>query len=236
MVGCSLTEAFPDTTEKTGKIARKEERRRAKACPGPALTFLKDADRQAELPPPPPNKLTSEGFGNGEDVIGSIVPMATSPSQLRSSKKTSYGEPVPSYFGKSVEDSFADYSKSLTDNPGYQLQGEFNSAFSAKGLEKAGGGNLLPEPSMENVWTPLSPKFSGNTQNDRHANENQNENANANAFSREEKEGLLKKLDTLFARLEDLETKRNEYAHAEITLFILSGLFLIFGLESLRKI
>ena len=85
---------------------------------------------------------------------------------------------------------------------------------------------------MENVWTPLSPKFSGNTRND----VNDNENGNANAFSREEKEGLLKKLDTLFARLEDLETKRNEYAHAEITLFILSGLFLIFGLESLRKI
>jgi len=232
MVGCSLTEAFPDTTEKSGKIARKEERRRAKSCPGPALTFLKDADRQAERPPPPPDKLTSEAFENGEDVIGSIVPMATTPSQIRSSKKTSFGEPVPSYFGKSVEDSFADYSKSLTDNPGYQLQGEFNSAFSAKGLEKAGGGNLLPEPSMENVWTPLSPKFSGNTHNDQHANAN----ANANAFSREEKEGLLKKLDTLFARLEDLETKRNEYAHAEITLFILSGLFLIFGLESLRKI
>jgi hypothetical protein len=232
MVGCSLTEAFPDTAEKSGKIARKEERRRAKACPGPALTFLKDADRQAELPPPTPDKLTSESFGNGEDVIGSMVPMATTPSQIKSSKKTSFGEPVPSYFGKSIEDSFADYSKSLTDNPGYQLQGEFNSAFSAKGLEKPGGGNLLPEPSMENIWKPLAPKFSGNIPVDGHENREQHEHS----FSREEKEGLLKKLDTLFARLEDLETKRNEYAHAEITLFILSGLFLIFGLESLRKI
>ena len=224
MVGCSLTEAFPDTTEKSGKIARKEERRRAKACPGPALTFLKDADRQAEPPLPTPDKLTSESFVNGEDVIGSITPMATTPSEIKSSKKTSFGEAVPSYFGKSVEDSFADYSKSLTDNPGYQLHGEFNSAFNSKGLEKAGGGNLLPEPSMENVWKPIAPKFAGNNRTD------------DNSFSREEKEGLLKKLDTLFARLEELETKRNEYAHAEITLFILSGLFLIFGLESLRKI
>ena len=55
-------------------------------------------------------------------------------------------------------------------------------------------------------------------------------------FSRDEKEVLLKKLDTLFARLEELESKRNEYAHTEISLFILSGLFLMFGLDSVRKI
>ena len=56
------------------------------------------------------------------------------------------------------------------------------------------------------------------------------------AFSRDEKAALLNKLDTLFARLEELESKRNEYAHMEISMFILSGLFLMFGLETVRKI
>ena len=55
-------------------------------------------------------------------------------------------------------------------------------------------------------------------------------------FSRDEKLALINKIDTLFARLDSLELKRNEYAHAEVTLFILSGLFLMFGLETARKL
>jgi hypothetical protein len=51
----------------------------------------------------------------------------------------------------------------------------------------------------------------------------------------DEKRSLLGNLDTLFAKLDDLESRRNEYAHAEVSLFILSGLFLMFGFETVRK-
>jgi hypothetical protein len=53
MAGCSLDDAFPDNTDKVSKIAKKEERKRAALCKGPALSFLKggsdtkDPDRQA---------------------------------------------------------------------------------------------------------------------------------------------------------------------------------------------
>ena len=96
-----------------------------------------------------------------------------------------------------------------------------------KGLDKAGGGNVLPTPSLDSMWKTLSPQ--GNSNNPAHHN---NED---NSFSREEKETLKKKLDFLFAKLEQLESNRNEYAHSEVTLFILSGLFLMFGLETMRK-
>jgi hypothetical protein len=259
MAGCSLTEAFPDTTEQSGRSARKEERKKAKACKGPALSFLQsqDPDRQAERPPPPPEKLisASEHFADfkpikitgdeanliGErvdDVIGKnpkdkTLPRATSAIQLTDPTKTMYGEPVPSYFGKSDDtENFADYSKLSGDNPGYQLEGsDFMSAFAVKGLDKAGGGNILPTPSLDSMWKPLSPD-SSRTKATTYPAQNRRED---NSFSSEEKETLKKKLDFLFAKLEQLESNRNEYAHSEVTLFILSGLFLMFGLETMRK-
>jgi hypothetical protein len=263
MGGCSLTEAFPDTTEQSGRIARKEERRKAKACKGPALSFLQqdpDPDRQAERPPPAPEKMRTDGFADfkpiqikeedgltkdliGErvnDIIGGkggrVLPKATTASQLTDPSRTSYGEPVPSYFGKGAEDGFADFNKALNDNRGYSVDGsDFMKGFGGKGLDSATGGPL-PLPSLNDNWKPISP---GGVQssffNTYPASSGNARSGMESSFSKDEKETLLKKLDTLFARLEELETKRNEYAHAEVTLFILSGLFLVFSLDSMRK-
>jgi len=256
MAGCSLTEAFPDTTEQSGKIARKEERKKAKACKGPALSFLQqDPDRQAERPPPPPEKMRTDGFANfnpddgltkeliGErvdDVIGAkgrTLPKATTASQVTDPTRTSYGEPVPSYFGKGTDDGFADFNKALSDDRGYTVDGsDFRKGFGGKGLDSATGG-ALPLPSLNDNWKPISP---GGVQSSFFntypaIGKIQARSGMDSSFSKDEKETLLKKLDTLFARLEELETKRNEYAHAEVTLFILSGLFLVFSLDSMRK-
>ena len=284
MAGCSLTEAFPDITEESGKIARKEERKKAKACKGPALAFLQsqdqgpDPDRQAERPPPPPDAslaskdyLQKKALSHGDqkdsyadfkpirikgsedddkalsnsmlgervnDVIGQkgrSLPRATSAIQVTDPEKTMYGEPVPSYFGKNNDtDSFADFSKLAGDNPGYQLEGsDFMTAFSGKGVDKAAGGagSSGEVPSLDNVWKPLAPRglvptapaASGIVY------------PHDASFNNEEKQTLLRKLDVLFARLEELESKRNDYAHSEVALFILSGLFLMFGMETMRK-
>lgn len=282
MAGCSLTEAFPDITEESGKIARKEERKKAKACKGPALAFLQsqeqDPDRQAERPPPPPDaSLASKDFlqkkalSHGDqkdsyadfkpirikgsedkailgervnDVIGqkgSSLPRATSAIQVTDPEKTMYGEPVPSYFGKNNDtDSFADFSKLAGDNPGYQLEGsDFMTAFSGKGVDKAAGGagSSGEVPSLENVWKPLAPR--GLVPTAATAPTAPTDSGLAyphdSSFNSEEKQTLLRKLDVLFARLEELESKRNDYAHSEVALFILSGLFLMFGMETMRK-
>lgn len=249
MAGCSLTEAFPDTTEQSGRSARKEERKKAKACKGPALSFLQqDPDRHAERPPPAPEKMRTDGFANFDadlvservdDVIGAkqrVLPKATTASQVTDPTRTSYGEPVPSYFGKGTEDGFADFNKALSDNRGYTVDGsDFMKGFGGKGLDSATGGPL-PLPSLNDNWKPLSPGGAqSNFFNTYPASNAQARNGVESSFSKDEKETLLKKLDTLFARLEELETKRNEYAHTEVTLFILSGLFLVFSLDSMRK-
>ena len=99
--GCSLDEAFPDNTERAGKIAKREEKKKAMRCKGPALSFLKggekDPDRPAEPLPPPPEKMETNAKVND-------------PS-----------EPITPYFGKGeTDEGFANFSPSIDQNPGYK--------------------------------------------------------------------------------------------------------------------
>ena len=242
MSGCSLTEAFPDVAEKSGKVARKEERKKAKSCGGPALSFLKatdpeDPDRFAEKPEDTPPAMKKEGFEcQGDDsasLIGQHVKDVIG-EKVRNTLPKASPNPrpsVPSYFGKST-DSFADFNPALNDNPGYQIQGAGFGSFDKKGLEKATGTHL-PTPILNDVWKPITPSGAQTSFFDaKYTSPAFNKD---DSFSKGEKEALLHKLDVLFARLDDLEHKKNDYAHTEISLFILSGLFLLFGLETVRK-
>jgi hypothetical protein len=167
------------------------------------------------------------------DVIGSgsTPAAATSASQLPDITRSQDGTPVPSYFGKSENQGFADFSKSLTDNTGYQIPGaDFLGSFRQSGLDKPSGEQNLPIPNINSVWKPITPSGANTSFFDSSAQRDDS------IFSKDEKESLLSKLDTLFARLEELESKKNEYSHVEVSIFILSGLFLLFGLETVRKI
>jgi hypothetical protein len=251
MSGCSLHDAFPDTATQSGKVARKEEKKKALACKGPALAFLKganapDPDRPAERPYPPPEKLL--GSDEFTDVIGPKPSPTPSPAAgpVPPSKQDYYGNKIAGYFGKSeTDEGFADYSKSITDNPGYNLQPDFLGSFGAVGLEKSAGKALLSTPNLNDAWKGLTPSGSSSSffteiTQPRGGGEAwmapESMRKHEGSFSTGEKETLLKKLDMLFARLEDLESRKNEYAHTEMTMFILSGLFLLFGIESIRKL
>ena len=300
MQGCSVEEAFPDTAFEAGSIARKEERRKAKRCSGPALAFLKaggegnqvteadlDPDRQHLTPiTPAPQLKGSEGFKSQDASNTQWIPRATNQSQqqvqdlvknlvgqrvddvigqasrntlptnvesaaqLPDPSKNVFGQTNPSYFGSdgSTEaasvgrresvDGFADFSSALSDTTGYQLttggQADFLGTFAASALDKASGRSTLTTPSINDAWKPLTPSGSRSSFFEHLPSPSGMQLASSN-FSRDEKEGLLKKLDVLFARLDDLEAKRNEYAHVEVSLFVLSGLFLIYGIDALRK-
>jgi hypothetical protein len=227
---CSIDEAFPDT--KTTRTAKKEEKKRAQKCGGPALSFLKsidsDPDRQAERPLPPPESLnqTKETFT-----------MNSSSTNLKDKRVQDVIGSDDSYFGQSIE-GYADFSRSLEDNPGYQvLPADFLGSFGAVGADKASGKASLTTPSINDAWKPLTPS-GARTSFFEHlpAGSGDNLSESSSSWAKEEKESMLKKIDALFAKLEDLEAKRNEYAQTEITLFVLSGLFLLYGIESLKKI
>jgi hypothetical protein len=287
-----IDEAFPDTALQSGRIARKEERKRAKMCKGPALAFLKgggegtswqeeessltDPDRQAHKRTATPRAMSGyDGFtsdqnsGNTKwipkptsineeqekelvanlvgqqvnDVIG-LKSQKTFPknlpnaAQLPDRKKDMFGKPVKSYFGKSLDDSFADFSSSLTDNPGYNLtqQTDFMGSFGAVGLSNSQGKPFSATPSVNDAWKPMTPSGARTSFFEYLPPPAGEYPTSSDAFNKDEKTALLKKLDTLFARLEDLESKRSENVHVEISLFVLSGLFLIYGMDSLRRI
>ena len=46
---------------------------------------------------------------------------------------------------------------------------------------------------------------------------------------------VTKKLDLLFARLDDLESRRGENTETEILLFVMSGLFVLFSMDIVSR-
>jgi hypothetical protein len=181
-----------------------------------------DPDRQAVIKLPPAEKVGGGVFKQEEESFhdGGGGDLASQKVKDVIGRGASTGM-VPDYFGKPPAEGYADFSPSPKDNPGYLLgasQADFLGSFAAPGLGKAGGVTTLATPNTNNAWKPLTPG-----------------GANTSFVGTEEHSTLVKKLDLLFARLEDLESRENENGHIEVTMFILSGLFLLFGIETLRK-
>ena len=242
MEGCSLHDAFPDAggPRSAGRTARREERRRAATCGGPALAFLKaqaadvDPDRQTQTKLPPAEKLgaAGAGFEQEESFHDSGDLAAQQVNDIIGQVKKKASGPAPDYFGKAPVDAYADFSPSPKDNPGYLLgagQADFLGSFAAPGLGKAGGEATLATPMTNSAWKPMSsPAWTS-------PGSATGQGTNTSFVNSEDHATLVKKLDILFARLEDLESRENVNGHIEVTMFILSGLFLLFGIETLRK-
>jgi hypothetical protein len=146
---------------------------------------------------------------------------------------------LPSYFGAnydddSVEEGFASFTNIIGDDPGYRLSPDFTSAFAGKGVEKASGVDVLPIPSVKNVWKPLTPSGARTSFFDRLPSPG-GDIPIGQVSSSNEKEELFRKLDSIYARLDDLETRRGENAQTETLLFIMSGIFVLFSMDLLVK-
>lgn len=261
---CSLSDAFPELNT----VARKEEKKKAKRCKGPPLTFLEpgdqpvvDPDRPALRPKsdvPPINKTTgvrehapvdSEPLAEtwedspSQQLISQLESQTANPKQeavLNAMPSVSKGLTVsnkkPNYFGAnfddSVEEGFASFTNVIGDDPAYTL-GDFSTRFQGKGVAKASG---LPSPSVVDVWKPLTPSGA----NTAYFNKlpppggiiNDSEETSAAPSQKEE---FFKKLDRIYARLDELESRRSENSQTEVLLFIMSGIFVLFSMDLLVR-
>jgi len=142
-----------------------------------------------------------------------------------------------SFFGASSPDDepFADYQPDQED---YRLQPDFTKAFDLSGLERAGAGPTLPPANANVSWKPLSkgvpssfydklslPKGSYVRKEDREDNHTDNM-SNAD---------LMKRMDVLFARLDDLHQTTPERMTSEMLMFISTGIFVMFMMDILVK-
>jgi hypothetical protein len=234
--GCSLDDAFPDAVP---RLANQKKKRSTK---GPALAFLKGVDSDPDRPfagKVPEEALptkeglrntASEGFRNQDDPTVDIIGQGP--------VKDSYNHAVSSYFGKSeTDEALSNFSPAIEDKTGYIL----NPVFPAKAPASA---SLDLSANANDTWKPMTSGRSGiQTAYFGHSDAS---NAAPSPMTHRETDRLSgdvdetmvllrRQIDTLFARLESMEHRRSEFSHSELGMFILTGLFIMFGLDTVRR-
>jgi hypothetical protein len=283
---CSVEDAFPQMgpsstgcdDQKASYAARKEERKKAKRCKGPPLTFLDlDPDRPAvqRVPEVPPlNRATglrehapvdapqAEPFQDVNvpydltsqrqpDDAGQVA-RNTFPKVSGQTALPKKAACVPSYFGASsdTEEGFqgtfglspknyspkVNYENVIGNDDSYRLYPDFMAAFDrVTGTSAAAGKSLAPVPNVSMEWKPLTPSGARTAFFDELPPPGGTYPNGTATSSVESQTTMQKKLDSLFARLDDLESRKGENTQTEILLFVMSGLFVIFGMDIISK-
>ena len=247
--GCSMDAA--------SKAARKEERRKARRCKGPAATYLDlDPDRPSDQNNSGMTEQygPSEPFKNKKSQVDQNVPnfdkdplydyIQSDISEHVMKVKTSDGgalaAPRKSYFGASMEDGddgFADYIPDETVEPT-----DFRKAFDHMG---SGSSATLPSAAANMYWKPTT-RTGAQTAFVEHLPPNALHNSNAytsqsHSHSQSHRDhgsmsDVMKKIDKLFARLDDMNSSTSpEQATSEIMMFVSSGIFVLFLMDLMVK-
>lgn len=246
------------TQDYATKAARREERRKARRCKGPPAAYLdisdKDPDRQQlnKLPEiPAMNPATGlrehvpvyapqgslEPFvpRNDDDPKGDFV---RSQIPLNIPGTTEAQKPCPGkkkFFGADPDgDTFADYMPEQDD---YRLQPDFPKSFEQIGVNRAGSSNAtLPNPSVNMFWKPLT-QTGAQTAFYEHLPPPGGQYYTPSQYSNGDitNNEIMKKLDKLWARLDDMTTSSPEQITSELLMFISSGIFVLFLMDLLVK-
>jgi len=253
---CSLDDAFPSaegvpspgcTNEQAARAARKEERRKMKRC-------KQDPDRQqyGKLPDvpamnptiglrehtpdyAPQSEMDSNSWKKDMEPFEPLVPL---PSVQTESQSVDMSQPTSSYkkksyFGSDPEDSYADY---LPDQKDYQLQPDFLASFEQTGLQKATGKpSVLPMPSTNMYWKPTTRSGAQTSFIESLAPPAYQSAPSYSSNTDPTMKEMMKRMDMLFARLDELNATTPEQMTSELLMFISSGIFVLFMMDLLVK-
>jgi hypothetical protein len=186
-------------------------------------------------------------------TVNTMLMETSGPARL-----TPSGAKVPAYFGADLDDEVEGFQNSplisslshdqaasftpMTNNKNeFMMSSDFTQLFAGRGADKAAG-PALPVPSVVDSWKRMTPSGAQSAYIDALpppggeyviGSRNQSESP-----SYEGNKDLMRRLDKIFARLDDLETSRlagGESNHMEIFMFILSGMFVMFAMDALAK-
>ena len=235
---CSLEDAFQEApspgcgSNQATKQARREERRKARRCKGPAATYLDlDPDRQ-NLTLPEVNAM-NHVTGLREHVPVTAPQDEGFVSELIQVQPASVGPTGSSkkkFFGADPDDGFADYEPDQRDSPT-----NFMAAFQPSGVT-----GPLPSPSMQQEWKPLTAS-GAQTAFIEHLPPPGGQYARELRVPRALRGGemsmedMMKKMDRIMARLDDTHTASPEQVTSEMMMFISSGIFVLFLMDLLVK-
>jgi hypothetical protein len=244
---CALDDAFqvigapsPGCANDTAtRAARKEERRKARRCKGPQETYFdKDPDRQniSKLPiipamnpsiglrehtpvDAPQGSLEPFVPRNDDDVSGDCVRNQL-PCNIPGTTERQKSCTSASWFGADIDESFADY---IPESQNYRLQPDFLKAFEQAGVARAG--STLPNPSTNMYWKPFTTSGAQTSFIDKLP-------PPGGEYTPDD---IMKKLDRLWARLDDMNRSTPEQVTSELLMFISSGIFVLFMMDLLVK-
>jgi len=239
-------------------FSSKEERRAARKL----AKKRKGAPAEAYIPPTDPDRPAVERMKSVDTVAEQkesfVMPVLPKASCIFSDPGT------PSYFGAGeddIEEAFSSYSAAPRDEINYRLQPDFTKSDMLKGAQKAAS-EPLPEPPLTDSWKPLTPgatytsyfneipapkkpaKATAESQprpDPDWGTKGQGSSipgpvaANESTQVNNHQDALLKRIDDLMGRLEQLEKKNKEDSQAEILMFVGTGLFLLMSFELLAR-
>jgi hypothetical protein len=281
MNGCALDDAFQNiggapspgcAADYATKMARKEERRKARRCKGPAAEYLdiedKDPDRQTfhKLPDVPamnpatgmrehapvtapqgtteafsssdknrscgPREQCVRNFDNDplhdyleDEMEKRLVPVKVPTSEIFKTTKK--------YFGMDPDsDGFADYEPEATNE---LLYPDFRKTFEQAGVARAGSSTSLPNPSVNMYWKPVTTAGAQTSFVEHLPPPGGKYHPRPSMGGEVSMDHVMKKLDKLFARLDDMNTSSPEQVTSELLMFISSGIFVLFMMDLLVK-
>jgi len=228
---CSIEDAYGPPNQE----ARRQERKKAKRCKGPPLTFLSSELEAAATDPDRPalvKKQVPPALGKNPDTgLKENMPVDADAETYEPFRDSSGAVPTQAYFG---QDSQADFSNVIGNANEYKLGPDFMDAFREVGtLNGAGATATLPTPSVRDIWKPLTPS---------------GVSSRSSFFERLPPPGgeyyqppvsnsanMMKdvhaKLDQIFSRLDTIDQSKggnDGSAQTEVLLFIMSGIFVLF--------
>jgi len=227
---CSLEDAYQEApspgcgSDHATKQARREERRKARRCKGPAATYLDlDPDRQH----PPLSEVNAMNHVTGLREHVPVTSQENFESELIRVQPASVGS-KKKFFGADPDDGFADYEPDQGDRPS-----DFMAAFQPSGVT-----GPLPSPSMQQEWKPLTAS-GAQTAFIEHLPPPGGQYAprapRALRGGEMSMEDIMKKMDRIMARLDDTHTASPEQVMSEMMMFISSGIFVLFLMDLLVK-
>jgi len=227
----SIEDAFPQLEKSREKRRSRKQKEGFQAYELPPT----DPDRPAvkrmlEIPPinTAPNTeedeyLDENSNQNKKATVNNSLP---APRKMNSIQKSE----TPSFFGAEPfsnpnEDSLAIYNSNAHKQSAYMLEADFTKSFEETGFGKSAG-KMIPTPELRQRWKPLS----ANRVESSFTNESGG--SYLEGLSSQDFLAMRSKLDTLMARLDDLEN-RAEGANPQLEMlsFIMTGLFLMFVLD-----
>lgn len=161
-----------------------------------------------------------------------VMPMPTDKlSQLFTAKK--------SFFGADPDtDSYANY---MPDQEDYKLQPDFMTAFEHAGVARAGSMARVPDPNKNMYWKPTSTSGAQSSfiehlppnRSDRmNHRSSKGHNYDHDDYSPQE---IMKRMDKIFAKLDDMNQASPEQVTSELLMFISSGIFVVFMMDLLVR-